>query len=149
MVGIAAPTRVVSVTAPVCLSSGTFRSSRSRTRLPRRSRSRRVRYGMAASLEAWPASNPEQAAGWPRGPLLAARGSGQARPDERRQVGDPAGVAPLVVVPGADLGQGIDDERIQRAEDRGVRVALQVAGHQRLLGVCQDAPHLIFGVLAH
>src|SRR4051794_19876418 len=66
------------------------------------------------------------------------------------QVGDAAGVAPLVVVPGERFDHGAaDDEGVERAEDGGVGVALEVAGDERLLAVGQDAFHGAFGSLAH
>ena len=56
------------------------------------------------------------------------------------QVGDAAGVAPLVVVPGDDLDHIAQRQRVHRAEDGRVRVALQVAGDERLLGVRRGCP---------
>ena len=96
--------------------TGTFRSSRIRTRLPARSRSL-----MRSSLHA-------------RCACL-----GRPRPGERG-VEHAVGEAPLVVVPGAHLDQRPAMTLVmRRIEDRGVRVVVEVDRHQRRLGVGQDA----------
>src|SRR6266550_3045858 len=118
-VGSAARIRVSSATSP--FSSGTLKSTRTRTRFPRTSASRMVRLSNAAAV-------------------LAASGDRDAhlRGDELDDVGEAARVAPLVVVPGNDLDHVAQDDRVQPADDRRVRVALQIARDERLLGVIHD-----------
>src|SRR6266851_2979992 len=65
----------------------------------------------------------------------------------RRHVGDevdhPAAEAPLVVVPADDLGALRAEHQGQRGvDDRRVRVALEVGGHQLLVADGQDALQL-------
>src|SRR5690606_17529552 len=55
------------------------------------------------------------------------------------QVDQAVRVAPLVVVPAGDLHQVAADVRQLRVEDRRVRVELDVARDDRVLGVLQDA----------
>src|SRR5205814_10474962 len=98
IVGRLARIRVSSATTPS--SSGTFRSARSRTRLPSRS----------ASLTL----------------AFANEGGGLVSGTDRRrlkhllrQLDAAVRVAPLVVVPGEDLDEfPIDDDRLLRIEDR-------------------------------
>src|SRR6266850_5460312 len=118
-VGRAARMRVSSATLP--LSSGTLKSTRTRTRFPRTSASRMVRLSKVTRVLA--ASSDRDA---------------HLRGDELGDVGEAARVAPLVVVPGNDLDHVAEDDRVQRAHDRRVRVALQVARYERLLGVIHD-----------
>src|SRR5579884_403302 len=110
--------RVSSVMCPAS-SWGTLKSTRTSARLPRTSMSSTVFLFMA------PASLLET--------LLA---------QELQQIGAATGIAPLVVVPGHDLDQiAADGDGIQRGVDGRVRVALQIGGYQRQLGVLQDAFH--------
>src|ERR1700694_4435492 len=100
--------RVSSAMRP-CSSSGTLKSTRSITRLPRTSTSRTVAFSRLAMLE--------------------------ALPDELRKVGDAAGVAPFVVVPGDHLEEVVADEHGGEAiDDRGVRIATEIRGDERLFG---------------
>src|SRR5215813_11960019 len=69
--------------------------------------------------------------------------------NERGDVRQPTRIAHLVVVPAQHLGQIADDERVQSAEDRRARVALEVRGDQRLLGIAEDAEHRVLRALAH
>src|SRR5256885_3806922 len=119
-VGSAARIRVSSATSP--FSSGTLKSTRTRTRFPRTSASRMVLLSNAARV-------------------LAASGDRDAhlRGDELGDVGEAARVAPLVVVPGNDLDHVAQDDRVQRTHDRRVSVAFQIARYERLLGVIHDA----------
>src|SRR5690242_11345655 len=118
MVGSAARMRVSSVIAPPS-SSGTLKSTRTSTCLPRTSISRTVALFMLQPLT-----------------------------HEVRQVGDAAGIAPLVVVPGDDLDHVVSQHhRRETIDDRGVRVATEVAGDQRLVGIVEDAVHLASGGL--
>ena len=67
-------------------------------------------------------------------------GDGQARGDEGDQVGDPAAVAPLVVVPGDDLDHvAAEDHGRVGVDDRGAAVALEVDRHERLVRDAEDA----------
>src|SRR5688572_17731938 len=117
MVGRLARMRVSSVIFPS--SSGTFRSARRKTRLPATSTSRTV----FLSIE------------W-----LEPLGH------ELRQVGDPAGVAPLVVVPGDDLHQVLaGDHGRGRVDDARALVALEVHAHQLLGGDAQESLHRSIG----
>jgi len=55
------------------------------------------------------------------------------------QVGQAAGVAPLVVVPGHDLDDPVvDHDRRRRVDDRGALVALEVHRHERPLVDAED-----------
>ena len=55
------------------------------------------------------------------------------------EVDHPVGVAPLVVVPAEHLDELAHRHRQLGVEDARVRVALDVAGHDRVLGVADDA----------
>src|SRR4030042_12763 len=60
--------------------------------------------------------------------------------DELGQVDEPAGVAPLVVVPGDDLGQvAVDDLGREQVDDPRAGVAHEVHRDERLLGDAEDA----------
>src|SRR5690606_34280324 len=109
IVGTEARTRPSSVIRSP--SSGTLRSLRTRTRLPRRSPRSSMRF--------------------------TATSEGLA--DLDGQVDQAAGVAPLVVVPADDLHLVADDPGHARVEDAGVRVGLDVLGDDRVLGVLEDA----------
>src|SRR5438309_3036732 len=118
-VGNAARMRVSSATPP--FSSGTLKSTRTRTRLTCGSRSRTVRLSKLTRV-------------------LAASGDRNAhlRGDELGDVGEAARVTPLVVVPGNDLDHVAEDDRVHRTHDRGMRVALEITRDERLLGVIHD-----------
>src|SRR5689334_8791475 len=112
MVGNEARIRVSSATSPP--SRGTFRSARSRTRLPLTSAS--LTLVLANEREA-------DASGTDRRRLQHLLG----------QLDAAVRVAPLVVVPGKDLDElPIDDDRLLRVEDRGSRIADDVAGDDRV-----------------
>src|SRR5579875_713277 len=108
-------------------SSGTLRSARSSTRRPATSRSSMVfivlSYLVAVCC-----------------PVAVSRGrSGEPGGDQAGQVGEAAGVAPLVVVPAEDLdlvAVGHGDRGVERA---GGGRADDVGRHDRVLGVVQDA----------
>src|SRR2546425_2092235 len=119
MVGSAARMRVSSAT--LSPSSGTLKSTRASTRFPRGSTSSIVRLRKVT---------PRLAAG---GDRLAQLGC-----DERGDVGEAAGVAPLVVVPGDDLHHIAEHDRVDAAHDRRVLVTLEIARDERLLGVIHD-----------
>src|SRR2546430_5960545 len=119
-VGSAARIRVSSAT--LSPSSGTLKSTRTSTRLPRGSRSSIVRLRNVT---------PRLAAG---GDRLAELGR-----DERGDVGETTRVAPLVVVPGDDLDHVAEDDRVDAADDRRVLIALEVARDERLFGVIHDS----------
>src|ERR1700761_8736984 len=105
-------------------SSGTLRSARSSTRRPATSMSSMV-FIVLPALKLCSAVQPAR--------------SGKPGGDQRGQVGEAAGVAPLVVVPAEDL-----DLVAVRHGDRGVeraggRRADDVGRHDRVFGVIQDA----------
>src|SRR6266542_3712786 len=91
--------------------SGTLKSTRTRTFFPDGSTSRIVRF-----------ANPGT-------PALRRRWNAKLGCDERRDVGEPAGVAPLVVVPGDDLHHVAEDEhghgRRRHAERHAGELALE------------------------
>src|SRR5512137_1264463 len=56
------------------------------------------------------------------------------------QVDKPAGIAPLVVVPGDDLDQvAVEDLGREQVDDAGPGVAQEIAGDERLVGDAEDA----------
>ena len=62
------------------------------------------------------------------------------------QVHDLVGVAPLVVVPGHDLHEGIGEgDAGLGVEDGGVGIMQEIAGNHGVLGVIQDAFQIAFG----
>src|SRR4051812_21002633 len=118
MVGSDARMRASLVTLPS--STGTFRSSRIRTRLPRRS---------------WSAMRS----------TFMTRPSGGFRPGDRG-VEHAVGEAPLVVVPGAHLDQrAFADARHGRIVGGRRRIMVVVDRDQLLLGVREHALHGAFG----
>src|SRR5690606_4952245 len=112
MVGTEARTRPSSVILPSS-SSGTLRSLRTRTLRPERS---------------------------PRSAIVFTAFSGsELAADHGDEVDQPAGVAPLVVVPADDLDLVADHLGQAGVEDARCGVGLDVLGHDRLVGVAQDA----------
>src|SRR3972149_1815013 len=112
MVGSAARILVSSAIAPC--SSGTLKSTRTNTRRPLRSRS---------AIDSFPTVSPR----------LAAVGSHALLHDQSQQVHATVRVAPLVVVPGADLHEiAIHHLRVRRVDNRRMGVALEVDRNQRL-----------------
>src|SRR3954452_16584958 len=107
MVGTLARIRPSSVM--VLPSRGTFRSERTRIRLP--------------------ATSPSES----NSPIS------EGSTDVRDQVGETVGVAPLVVVPADDLDLVADHLGERRVEDARRRVGDDVGGHQRVGGVAQVA----------
>ena len=125
IVGSAARMRKSSVIVPSS-SSGTLKSVRTRTRFRQVAdvASRSSRVGDAAVM---------------RGLLQRLTlGAGV-----QREVDEAVRVAPLVVVPAVDLDQLADALRQAGVEDARVRVADDVARHDRLLGVAEDALELL------
>src|SRR4051812_27571090 len=129
MVGSAARMRVSSATSPS--RRGTLKSTRTSARLPRtsasvtdrfgmvrrsvRTRDRRVRLLVFARLDA----------------LLT---------DEGDELGDAAGVRPLVVVPGQHLDEIVTEgHRRQAVDNGGARVAPKIGRHQWFLGVAENS----------
>src|SRR5687767_4549050 len=123
-------------------SMGTLKSTRTSTRFPLGSKSRTVCFCMR----------------WAPGVLVGlittgrslqlASGSGtcaHSLTDERHEIGDPARVAPFVVVPGDDLDHVPEDDRVHAAHDRRVLVPLEVARDERLLRVIHDPAELALG----
>src|SRR5437870_2621025 len=119
MVGTEARMRESSVTLPS--SSGTLKSTRTKTRLPATSTSRIVSLSTSGG----------------------SRGAGrQLRGDECQEVGTAAAVAPLVVVPGDDLHhRPAEHHRARRVDDRGARVTPEVGRYERLVRHAEDALH--------
>ena len=98
-------------------SSGTFRSARSRTRLPPASASRTLAFASTAAL----------------------RADGGRLEDLAGELDAAVRVSPLVVVPGEDLDHvALEHHRLARVEDRRVRVADDVGRDDRVLGVGED-----------
>src|SRR5512138_2229178 len=120
MVGRAARMRESSAMFP-CSSRGTLKSHRMKTRFPLMGTSAMLSLFMVES-SVWV--------------LLLFPGH------EQEQVAQAAGVAPLVVVPGQDLGHPLLDHLGgEGVHDGGAVVVQEVDGDQRLLGVAQDALH--------
>src|SRR3990172_12255188 len=115
MVGRLARMRESSTTWPS--SSGTLKSTRTKTFLPAGSKSRTVSLSMIV-----------------RRPWL------QAGSDERDEVGDAAAVAPFVVVPGDDLHE-VPAQRHGRGavDDRRAAVATEVGRDERVVAHAEDA----------
>src|SRR5687768_15227540 len=125
MVGSAARILVSSSTLP--FARGTLKSTRTRTRLPSGDASATVRKAIGARR------------------TLGGDGLAQLRGDERGDVGEPARVAPFVVVPSDDLDHVAEDDRVHAAHDRRVLVPLEVARDERLLRVIHDPAELALG----
>ena len=69
--------------------------------------------------------------------------------DIGHEISDAAGISPLVVVPGDHLEEvAAEVHRGAAIDDRGVWVAAEVRGDQRLLGVLKNALQLALGGLA-
>src|SRR5436190_7609209 len=115
IVGMAARIRESSVTLQSA--SGTLKSTRTKTRFPATSTSRMVSLSIGGS-----------------------GGDGQTGGDEGDQVGDPAAIAPFVVVPGDHLDhRAAEDHRRLGVDDRAPAVALEVHRHERLVRHAKDA----------
>src|SRR5699024_3141326 len=130
----------------VAPSSGTLRSARTITRLPRRSPSESmVLSTVVPSVRGRAEPAGRRAWGWRAagsGTLLlvsARRRGSEGLADELRELDQAVGEAPLVVVPGEDLHLVAVDLGQLAVDDRGVRIALDVLGDDRVLGVAQDA----------
>ena len=70
------------------------------------------------------------------------RGSGQLGANQRGQANESVRVAPLVVVPRENLHQVADDLGLGCVEDRGVGVAHDVGGDDRIFGVLKNTLEL-------
>ena len=126
--GTAARIRESSVTLPSW--SGTLKSTRTKTRLPLASTSRIVSLSICVGRRSGDAD-------------------GQALGDEADQVGHPAAVAPLVVVPRDHLDhRPADHHRRCGVDDRRAGVAPEVGRHERLVGDAQDPLERAGGGLA-
>src|SRR5687768_5467972 len=126
MVGREARMRESSLTLPSSI--GTLKSTRIRTRLPCGSKSRTVSFSIA-QLSIWVGPGAPAGSGSARAGLHG-RGSRQALADIRDEIGHAARIAPFVVVPRHDLDHVAEDDRVHRADDGGVLVALQVHRHE-------------------
>src|SRR5438046_8588245 len=105
--------RESSVTLPS--SSGTLKSTRTKTRFPATSRSRIVSLFMGRSG----CSRPPRSGG-------AGGASRELRGDESQEIGTATAVTPLVVVPGDDLDhRPAEHHGAGRVDDRGARVATE------------------------
>src|SRR5437868_7234124 len=129
MVGRAASILVSSATFP--FSIGTLKSTRMNTRFPARSRSvmeSLVIYFVTGHLSLVIHSAPDIRR------LPSVR-------NELDQIDDPAGVAPLIVIPGQQLDElPVHYIRVFSVQNRGVRVASEIGGYQRLIGIGENAP---------
>src|SRR5690554_279873 len=66
--------------------------------------------------------------------------------DDGADVDHPSGVTPLVDVPGDQLDHvAVEEQRRRSVDDRGMRVADDVTGHQFLFGEPQDPSHSPLG----
>src|SRR5690606_26466950 len=66
--------------------------------------------------------------------------AGLLRGDDPRELQALVRVAPLVVVPGHQLDEGVVElDAGLGVEDRGARVAAEIGGHHLVLGVAEDA----------
>src|SRR6185503_8852217 len=130
MVGMEARMRESSVTLPS--SSGTLKSTRTKTRFPATSASRTVSLSMGCS---WLSVGSPRSGGGAGG-----GGAGELRRDHRDEVGAAAAVAPLVVVPGDDLHhRPAEDHGARRVDDRGAGIAAEVGRDEGLVGHAEDA----------
>src|SRR5690625_2673693 len=127
-------------------SSGTLRSARTSTRLPRSSPSESMVFStMVPSVRGRTEPAGRRPCGWRAagsGAVLlvrATRRGSEGLAGEQRELDQTVGEAPLVVVPGEHLHHVAVDLRQLPVDDRGVRVTLDVLGHDRVLGVPQDA----------
>src|SRR5215203_5910442 len=124
--------RVSSATSPSRM--GTLKSTRTSARLPRTSASVTDRFGMVPR-SVWTRDR--------RVRLLAFVRVDALLTDEGDELGDAAGVRPLVVVPGQHLDEIVaKGHRRQPIDDGGARVAPKIGRHQGFLGVAEDTVHL-------
>src|ERR1700676_439638 len=147
MVGRVSRMRVSSVTTPSL--SGTLKSTRRKTRLPRRSRSLMASLVMSVVRVPCLVIRAEAGGTKPRPyKIMACTITLRSKlgSQEFDQVAAAAGVAPFVVVPGKDLDAAVAyDFGVFGVDDRRMRVALKVGGDEFFLGVAEDAFHGAFG----
>src|SRR5436853_2418918 len=133
MVGRAASILVSSATFP--FSIGTLKSTRMNTRFPARSRS------VMESLVIYFVLVIHSAPDIRRLPAVR---------NELDQIDDPAGVAPLIVIPGQQLDElTVHYVRVFSIQNRGVRVASEISRYQRLIGIGENAPQRAVGRFLH
>src|ERR1700726_4622974 len=122
MVGATRSMRVASATLPCSI--GTLRSTRTSTRLPRRSARSRVRNAV----------------------IPVPRGSSDQLPHRHGGVGHAVGETPLVVVPRHHPHErAVHHLGLIHVEHRGMRVVIEVHRDVRLFGIAEDAFHLLIG----
>src|SRR5713226_4055271 len=141
-VGIDSRMRVSSVTTPSL--SGTLKSTRMKTRFPRRSRSLMVSLFMVqeAASDEWLVARRAS----PFLPPLSQPISLELGGQELDEVAATAGVAPLVVVPGQNFHAAVADDLCVFGIDYGrIRIAFEVGGDEFFLGVGEDAFHRAIG----
>src|SRR5437868_11855295 len=115
---------------PACSSIGTLKSTRTSTRLPRTSRSRRASFMFAGGMEYWSDGVVSQNSFTP---LLHGR---ILFPQHLQQFHAAIAVAPLVVVPADDFHETVAEHDRQFAvENARVRVAYNVPRDERLIAV--------------
>src|SRR6266478_179856 len=115
---------------PACSSIGTLKSTRTSTRLPRTSRSRRASFMFAGGMEYWSDGVVSQNSFTP---LLHGR---ILFPQHLQQFHAAIAVAPLVVVPAHDFHETVAEHQRQFAvENARVRVAHNVPRNERLIAV--------------
>src|SRR5690625_2300372 len=140
MVGRAARMRPSSVM--VVPSSGTLKSERTRTRLPRRSPRVSMVFMALLGARGRTCERPRAGRSAARGRPSSLRGevsASEALAHVLHEVHQRAGVAVLVVVPAEHLDLVADHLGEPGVEDRGVRVIDDVLGDDRVLGVLEDA----------
>src|SRR6266446_2877704 len=134
--------RVSSVTTPSL--SGTLKSTRMKTRFPRRSRSLMVSLFIVQEVasDEWLVARRAS----PFLPPLSQPISSEFGGQEFDEVAATAGIAPLVVVPGQDFYAAVaDDLCVFGIDDGGIRIAFEVGGDEFFLGVGENALHRAVG----
>src|SRR6266478_76142 len=130
-VGRVSRTRVSSVITPSF--KGTLKSTRIKTRLPRKSTSLIVSLFMASSSQRSVLGTDSVRK---RHPQQRDQARSELGRHEFDQVAAAAGVSPLVVVPGQHLYAAVPHHfGVTSIDNRGIRVALEIRGHQLFLGV--------------
>src|SRR6266403_4012051 len=141
-VGSVSRMRVSSVTTPSL--SGTLKSTRMKTRFPRRSRSLMVSLFIVQEVasDEWLVARRAS----PFLPPLSQPISSEFGGQEFDEVAATAGIAPLVVVPGQDFYAAVADNfGVFGIDNRGIRIPLEVGRDEFFLGVGEDALHRAIG----
>src|SRR6266436_930584 len=134
--------RVSSVTTPSL--SGTLKSTRMKTRFPRRSRSLMVSLFIVQEVasDEWLVARRAS----PFLPPLSQPISSEFGGQEFDEVAATAGIAPLVVVPGQNFYAAVaDDFGVFGIDDRGIGIAFEVGGDELFFRVTEDTFHRAVG----